>query len=219
MIQMLVADRSETMRLGVCTLFNNESIDTMVQEATSRSDLIAKLQLDQYHLVLVDPLLAAGHEETFLRQIRTVAPRTNVLVYTELDEMHFGMRAIRCGVKGYVMKSRPADELLKAASRVGAGKVHLSDQLAEEVALNMWEGKDTVFHEALSDREYLVFAMLVCGRSVSRIAAALHLSVKTISSHKARAMRKLRCKSLGDLIQYSIANHLADECRVRCVDD
>lgn len=218
MIQMLVADRSETMRLGVCTLFNKESTDTAIHEATSRSDLITKLQEGQYHVVLVDPVIAAGHEETFLRQIRSVAPHTNVLVYTELDELHFGMRAIRCGAKGYVMKCRPAHELLKAASRVSAGKVHLSDQLAEEVALHMWEGKEAAPHELLSDREYLVFAMLVCGRSVSRIAEVLHLSIKTISTHKARGMAKLRCKGLSDLIQYSIANKLTDECRARCVD-
>jgi DNA-binding NarL/FixJ family response regulator len=218
MIQMLVADRSETMRLGVCTLFSKQAHDTVIEEATSRSDLISKLQKDQYHLVLVDPVLAAGNEETFLRQIRAVAPRAHVLVYTELDELHFGMRAIRCGVKGYVMKSRPACELLMAASRVSAGKVHMSEELAEEVALNCWEGKDTAPHEALSEREYLVFAMLVCGRSVGGIAAALNLSVKTISTHKARALVKLRCKSLGDMIQYSIAHNLTAECRARCAD-
>jgi DNA-binding NarL/FixJ family response regulator len=218
MIQMLVGDRSETMRLGVCTLFSKEAEDTVVSEATSRADLISKLQTEQYHVVLVDPVLAAGSEETFLRQIRAVAPRAHVLVYTELDELHFGMRAIRCGVKGYVMKSRPADELLKAASRVSLGKIHMSERLAEEVALHMWEGKDALPHELLSDREFLVFAMLVCGRSVSRIAAVLNLSIKTISTHKARAMVKLRCKSLSDMIQYSIANNLTDVCRDRCTD-
>jgi DNA-binding NarL/FixJ family response regulator len=218
MIQMLVADRNETMRLGLCTLFIKQSANTVIREATSRSDLINKLQQDHYQLVLVDPVLAAGYEETFLRQIHAVAPRAHILVYTELDERHFGMRAIRCGVKGYVMKSCPADELLHAASRVSAGKVHMSERLAEEVALNLWEGKETAQHESLSDREYQVFAMLVCGRTVSAIAAALHLSIKTISTHKARAMLKLRCTSLSDMIQYSIANNLTGECRARCVD-
>jgi DNA-binding NarL/FixJ family response regulator len=128
------------------------------------------------------------------------------------------MRAIRCGAKGYVMKSRPADELLAAASRVSAGKVHMSEALAEEVALNTWEGKPTSLHESLSDREYLVFAMLVCGKSVTSIAATLHLSIKTISTHKARAMVKLRCKSLSDMIQYCIGHNLSAECRARCAD-
>lgn len=218
MIQMMVADRSETMRLGVCALFNKNPGNVVIQEAASRADVIAKLQIDHYNLILVDPILAAGHEETFLRQIRSVAPRSHVLVYTELDELHFGMRAIRCGAKGYVMKSRPANELLAAASRVSAGKVHMSEALAEEVALNTWEGKETCLHESLSDREYLVFAMLVCGRSVTSIAVTLHLSIKTISTHKARAMVKLRCKSLSDMIQYCIGHNLSAECRARCAD-
>ena len=60
--------------------------------------------------------------------------------------------------------------------------------------------------------------MLVCGRSVSRIAATLNLSIKTISTHKARAMAKLHCNSLSDMIQYGIANNLTDVCRERCTD-
>jgi two-component system, NarL family, invasion response regulator UvrY len=218
MIQMMVADRSETMRLGVCALFSKQPQPVLIEEAASRSDVMSKLKEGHYNLILVDPVLAAGHEEIFLRQLRAFAPRSNVLVYTELDELHFGLRAIRCGAKGYVMKSRSADELLVAANRVSAGKIHMSEELAEEVALNIWEGKQTYLHESLSDREYQVFAMLVCGRSVTAIAGALYLSIKTISTHKARAMAKLRCKSLSDLFQYSINNNLTAECRARCVD-
>lgn len=218
MIRMVIADRSETMRLGVCALFKQHPNMEVVQEAESRADLIDKLQQSHYNLVLVDPVLMGGHEETLLRQIRAVAPQTNVLVYTEMDELHFGMRAIRCGAKGYVMKSRPAQELLAAASRVSAGKVHMSEALAEVVARNTWEGNEPCLHESLSDREFLVFAMLVCGKNVTGIAASLHLSTKTISTHKARAMFKLHCKGLSDMIQYSIAHDLTAECRARCAD-
>jgi DNA-binding NarL/FixJ family response regulator len=218
MIRIVIADRSETMRLGVCALFRQHPNVEVVQEAESRSDLIDKLQESHYNLVLIDPVLSGGYEETLLRQIRAVAPRTHVLVYTELDELHFGVRAIRCGAKGYVMKSRPAQELLAAASRVSAGKIHMSEALAEVVARNTWEGNDPALHESLSDREFLVFAMLVCGRNVTGIAASLHLSIKTISTHKARAMYKLQCKSLSDMIQYSISHDLSAECKARCAD-
>jgi len=215
---MVIADRIETMRLGVCALFKQHPNMEVVHEADSRFDLIDKLQKSHYNLVLIDPVLLGGHEETLLRQICAVAPRSHILVYTEMDELHFGMRAIRCGAKGYVMKSRPAQELLAAANRVSTGKVHMSEALAEVVARHTWEGNKSALHESLSDREYLVFAMLVCGKNVTGIAASLHLSIKTISTHKARAMLKLQCKSLSDMIQYSISHDLSAECRARCAD-
>ena len=218
MIRMVIADRNEAMRLGVCALFKQHPNMEVVQEADSRFALIDKLQKAHYNLVLIDPVLLGGHEEVLLRQICAVAPRSHILVYTEMDELHFGMRAIRCGAKGYVMKSRPAQELLAAANRVSTGKVHMSEALAEVVARHMWEGNESALHESLSDREFLVFAMLVCGKNVTGIAASLHLSIKTISTHKARAMFKLQCKSLSDMIQYSISHDLSAECRARCAD-
>lgn len=218
MIQMIVVDRNETIRLGVRELLHRHRGSIEMDEAANHADVITKLESVHYNLILVDPVIADGNEETFLYQIRSVAPRSHILVYTELDELHFGLRAIRSGVKGYVLKSGPADELLAAINRVSAGKVHISAALAEEVALNIWKGKKTSFHESLSDREYLVFAMLVCGRSVSSIAASLHLSIKTISTHKARAMAKLRCKNFSDMVQYSIRHNLTAECEARCAD-
>lgn len=216
MIQVILADRNETMRHGLRALLHGHAANIVIEEVADRYDVISKLESFHYNLILVDPILADGHEEAFLSQIRAAAPRTHVLVYTELDELRFGMQAIRCGVKGYVLKTRPADELLIAVNLVSAGKVYISAALAEEIALNMWNGNKTSLHESLSDREYLVFAMLVCGRSVSSIAAALQLSIKTISTHKARAMTKLRCKTFSEMVQYSIRYNLTAECKARC---
>ena len=214
-MQVVVADRNETMRLGIRTLFNHQFGGAMVSEAASRTDLMNRLRSGDYGLVVVDPLMCGGSGESLIRQIREVAPRANVLIYTDLDELKFGMHAIRCGAKGYVMKSSPTSELLTAASRVSTGKVHISQALAEEFAINMWRAAENP-HETLSERERLVFSMLVGGRTVTNIASSLHLSIKTISTHKSRAMQKLRCKSLTDLIDYAYSHDLKAECEARC---
>lgn len=215
MIRTLVADRSEPMRLGLRSLFNAEPNRFIVSEAATRSELLAKIEREECQLVVVEPLLCAGAGDVLIRQIRRVSPKTNVLVYTDLDEMKFGIRAIRSGARGYLMKTCATSELLTAASRVSVGRIHMSPALAEEVALNAWEKRRDPAHLDLSDREMLVFSMLVCGRSVTAIANTLHLSVKTISTHKARAMAKLGCKSLSDLVHYSISKNLKDECEAR----
>lgn len=215
MIRTIVADRSETMRLGLRALFDKHPGKFEVSEAASRGDLIAKIGKGECQLVVVEPLLCGGSAEALIRQIRRVSPAANVLVYTDLCELKFGIRAIRSGAKGYLMKSCTSSELLAAASLVSAGRVHMSEALAEEVALSAWEKRADLPHESLSEREMLVFSMLVCGRTVTGIASTLHLSVKTISTHKARAMAKLGCKSLSEMVHYAIANKLKEECEAR----
>lgn len=211
---MVFADRSETMRLGVRALFDKNCVNVEVTDVATRSELMKEIQKTDYDLVLVDPLLCSVNAEALLRQIRTVAPQVNMLVYTELDELRFGLKAMRCGVKGYVMKTEPADELLIAVNKVSAGKVHMSDALAEAVAMNIWEGKEATLHELLSEREWVVFSMLVGGASVTSIATTLNLSVKTISTHKARAMVKLRCRNFSEMIQYAIEQKLTTKGNV-----
>lgn len=215
MIRTVVADRNETMRLGLRALFDKHSGKFAVSEAASRSDLLAQIGDDGYQLVVVEPLLCGGSGEALIRQIRRISPRANVLVYTDLDELKFGLRAIRSGAKGYLMKTCSSSELMTAASRVSVGKVHMSEALAEEAALSSWENRTDPAHMELSEREMLVFSMLVCGRTVTAIANMLHLSAKTISSHKARAMAKLRCKSLSELVHYAISLDLKEECEAR----
>jgi DNA-binding NarL/FixJ family response regulator len=215
MIRTVVADRSETMRLGVRALFDKHPGRFSISEAASRGDLLAKIGKEECQLVVVEPLLCGGSAEALIRQIRRLSPQANVLVYTDLDELKFGIRAIRSGAKGYLMKSCSSSELLAAASRVSAGRMHMSEALAEEVAMHAWDKRKEAPHQDLSEREMQVFSMLVCGRTVTNIGAAMHLSVKTISTHKARAMAKLGCKSLSDMVHYAISKNLKEECEAR----
>jgi DNA-binding NarL/FixJ family response regulator len=216
MIRVVVADRNETMRLGMKALFNKHAGRFAVWEAGDRAELMSEVVNNDCHLVIVEPLLFSGSGEALIRQIKRESPKAHVLVYTELDELKHGVRAIKSGARGYVMKSSPSAELLAAADRVGSGKMHMSVALAEEVALSAWGDKGAVPHELLSDREKMVFSMLICGWTVTGIAQKLNLSSKTISTHKARAMMKMRCKSLSELIEYAISKGLKEECEANC---
>ncbi len=216
MIRVVVADKNETLRLGLRSLFDQYHAKFKVSEAADRAGLINRLRNDDCHLVIMEPLLCAGGGEALIRQIKRESPGSKVLIYTELDERTFGARAIRCGARGYVMKSSPASELLTAVERVGAGRLHMSEALAEEIALSIADDRGDAPHETLSERERTVFAMLVCGRKVKEIASALNLSSKTVSTHKTRAMVKLRCKSFSELVQYAMSKGLKDDCEMVC---
>jgi len=212
MIRVVVADKNETMRLGIKTLFSRHPTRFSMSEAEDRTALMQALSKNDCHLVIVDPTLCAGAGEALIRQIRRESPSANVLVFTELDELKHGVRAIRCGAKGYLMKSSSALELMNAVERVSSGRMHMSEALAEEVALSAWGLKQETPHESLSEREKMVFAMLVCGMSVTAIAVALNLSCKTVSTHKARTLTKMHCKSLSELVEYAVSHGLKEEC-------
>jgi DNA-binding NarL/FixJ family response regulator len=216
MIQVVVAEKNETMRMGMRVLFDKHGGRFHVSEVVDRNGLMSKILNANCQLIILDPMFCAGAGEALIRQIRRESPGSNVLVYTELDELKHGVRAIRSGARGYVMKSSPADELVAAADRICSGKMHMSEALAEEVALSAWSMRPDTPHEILSEREKLVFAMLVCGWKIRDIASALNLSAKTISTHKARAMAKMNCKSLSELIEYAFSHGLKGECESLC---
>lgn len=216
MLRIMLADSNETMRLGMKAVFERNSAGYAVAEAADRSGLMDELSKTDYNLVIVEPLMCPGGGEALIRQIRREAPDVNVLVYTDLDELKHGVRVIRSGARGYLMKNRPASELLAAANRVVSGKMHMSELLTEEVALSAWGIKQEAPHESLSEREKMVFAMLVCGKSITGISAALNLSCKTVSTHKARTLAKMQCKNLSELIEYAFTRGLKEDCEAMC---
>jgi two-component system, NarL family, invasion response regulator UvrY len=216
MIRVVVADKNETMRIGMRTLFEKHSTSFSIWEAADRTSLLNNVANHECNLVILEPLMCPGGGEALIRQVRRESPVAKVLVYSELDERKHGVRAIRCGARGYVMKSSPAADLLAAAERVSAGRMHMSQALAEEVALSAWGDKTDAPHEMLSEREKMVFSMLVCGWSVKNIASVLNVSNKTVSTHKARTLVKMRCANLSELVQYAIVKGLKEDCEALC---
>lgn len=214
-MHMLVAEHNDTIRLGIRSVLDRHGKLMTVDEVSSKEELMVRLDARGYELILIEPTLCGGTPDNLIKQVCQTSPQANVLVFTGLDEMTFGTRAIRSGAKGYLMKTCSTAEFLTAVERVRQGKTHISTALAEECAINLYKGEGNKAHEFLSDRELETFAMLVCGNSISQIAAVLERSVKTISTHKARAMSKLQVTSLSELIHYAISQGLMDKCQAQ----
>jgi DNA-binding NarL/FixJ family response regulator len=121
------------------------------------------------------------------------------------------VRAIKSGASGYLTKDSASTQLLSAIRKVASGGAFISAEVAEQLAHSAMPHAEGPLHASLSDREYQVFQLLVAGTSVSDIAQQLNLSVKTVSTHKARLMEKMGLANQTELVRYAIKHQLIDD--------
>ena len=143
-----------------------------------------------------------------LKEIRSERPKLPVLILSIHPEDQYAVRALKAGAAGYMTKESAPDDLIKAIRKVVKGGKYISPSLAENLALFLERDDQKTPHESLSDREYQVMCMIAAGKKVKDIAENLSLSVKTISTYRARILDKMKMKSNADLIHYAIQNKL-----------
>jgi len=217
MISVLMVDRFDINRLGFRAVLERNGISMTIDEVSTVPDLLTNLSSYDYNLVVIEPSIADGEGETLLRRIKELSPKANILVLTAISETTFGVKALQSGATGYLMKTCSAEELIAAVARVGVGKIYITHTLAESMARAHWNNSTKPLYEFLSEREFQIFAMLVCGKTVTNIARELGLSTKTISTHKCRILTKLNVSSISDVVKYAISQNLIEDCRVRSV--
>jgi two-component system, NarL family, invasion response regulator UvrY len=145
-----------------------------------------------------------------LKEAKDIQPKLPVLMLSLYPEKEFALRAIKAGASGYLTKQSAPAELLAAVTRVVQGGRYITSALAEQMAEALETGTEGVLHARLSDRELQVLQLLGKGKSVSVIADELCLSVKTVSTYRARILEKLSCETTGELIRYAIEARLID---------
>jgi DNA-binding NarL/FixJ family response regulator len=123
-------------------------------------------------------------------------------------EDQFGLRVLRAGAVGYLAKERAPEELIEAIEKVRAGGLYVTETLAENLAAHLRSGNDLPLHHRLSGREFTVFEHIAKGQSVSQIAEALCLSVKTVSTYRARILEKMGFSSNADITRYALNQRL-----------
>jgi two-component system invasion response regulator UvrY len=131
-----------------------------------------------------------------------------VLVLSMHPEDQYAIRALRAGASGYLTKESAPDELVAAIRKIVRGGKYISPTLAERLAAEIEAPGGKLPHERLSDREYQVLLMIASGKTVSQIAQELSLSVKTISTYRARLLEKMGMQTNAELTHYAIENKL-----------
>ncbi len=211
MIKVLVADDHPVVRRGLRQILGEEADILVAGEAGTPAEVLAKIAAESWDVVLLDVNLHGGSGLQLIGEIKKRRPSARVLVLTVFSEEQYAVRAIRAGAAGYLTKESAPEKLVEAVRKVAAGGRHVSPELAEALASILAGESGGAPHERLSDREHQIFMMLVSGRTVSQVAERLELSVKTVSTHRTRILRKMNMKTNAELTHYAAKNHLLDD--------
>lgn len=210
MIRIVVADDHTIVREGLKQLLAASGNIEVIGEAQDGAGVLKCVRELEFDLLLLDMSMPGKSGMELIRQVRAERPKLRILVLSMHEEQQYAVRAIKAGASGYLTKESASSQLVSAISKVAGGGAFISATVAEQLALGAMPGNDGPPHSALSDREFQVFRMIAEGRSVSEIAEQLNLSVKTISTHKARLMQKMNLTSTADLVRYAISNRLIE---------
>lgn len=210
-VHLLLVDDHTIVREGVKRVLESTQEGWSITEESSGFQALDSLRRARFDLAIVDLSMPGMSGLELIRRIRTEWPRLPVLVLSMHAEEEYALRAFKAGANGYVTKDSDAEELIQAVHKVLRGGAYVTTSLAERVVQQLNGSVEVPRHAQLSNRELEVLRRIVAGQRSTDIANALHLSVKTISTHKARIMEKLQLTSTAALIRYGMEQRLHGE--------
>lgn len=210
MIRVLIADDHTILRKGLRELLEETSDIEPAGEATNGKEVLKKVREDAFDVILLDISMPGRSGIDVLKHLKTEKPDLPVLILSMYPEDQYAIRALKAGASGYLTKDSAPEQLIGAIRKVHAGGRYVSSTLAEKLALELTGGDGKDLHLKLSDREYEVMCRIASGQTVSEIAKDLSLSVKTVSTYRARTLEKMGMKTNAELTHYAISQGLVD---------
>lgn len=207
-MRVLLVDDHTIVREGLKRILGATREGWVVSEESSGFRALDNLRNQACDLVIADLSMPGMSGLELLRRIRFEWPNLPVLVLSMHAEEEYALRAFKAGANGYVTKDSAADELAAAARKVALGGTYVTTSLAERVVQQLNGSVQLPRHARLTERELEVLRRIVAGERAGAIAEALHLSVKTISTHKTRIMEKLQAPSTAALVRYAMQHGL-----------
>jgi DNA-binding NarL/FixJ family response regulator len=202
MIRVVIADDHPLVRAGLRQVLADEPEIEVVGEAADGDETVAVLRATEPDVVLLDITMPGAPFPGLLRLLRSAFPRVEVLIVTMHGEDQFAVRALKEGAAGYLTKQQPPQEVINSIKQIAGGGRYLTAAVAERAAAALDGNAQRLPHERVSRREYEVLCMIGLGKSVKQIATELGVSPKTVSTHRARLLRKMRLKTSAELIRY-----------------
>jgi len=206
MIRILLADDHEIVRDGLKRILGASSDLQVAGEAANGDEALALARANDYDLALIDMSMPGLSGIDLVKRLKAEKPKMKLLVLSMHGEPQYAARALKAGAAGYLTKDSAAEKLVGAIRKCAGGGLLVSEAAAAGLlAASTGEGP---LHSRLSDREFEVFKQLAGGASPTEIARRLHLSVKTVSTHKTRIQEKLGLSSTAELVRYALENEL-----------
>jgi len=209
-VHILIADDHAVVRRGLREILADALPDADFSEVSTGDEVLSHLGKSQTSMLVLDISMPGRSGIDVLRDVKHMYPRLPVIILSCQPEEQYAVRCLRAGAAAYINKESASEELAMAAKKTLGGGRYVSASLAEKLVANLDESVDKPLHELLSDREHEVMKMIASGTPLTDIGERLHVSVKTISSYRARIMEKMQMKSNAELTRYAISHELID---------
>ena len=203
MIRVLLADDHKIVREGLRGILSRTEDIQVADEAADGDQALALVRKTDYDVAVLDMSMPGLSGIDLVKRLLIEKPKLRLLVLSMHGEEQYAARVLKAGAAGYLNKDSAGELLVGTIRKVAAGGVHIGEAAAAAL-VNAGAGG----HRDLSDREFEVLRLLVEGKSPGDIADQLHLSVKTVSTHKTRILEKLNLRTTADLIRYALENKL-----------
>ena len=196
------------MRQGLKLILADQFKHAVFGEARNAHDALNRVWKEKWDVLLLDITMPGRNGLEVLKEIKRSRPKLPVVVLSMHPEDQFAVRMLKAGAAGYVTKESAGEELVGAIKKVVSGGRYISPSLAERMASYLDVDVQKAPHERLSDREFLILRMIASGQPVGQIARELSLSVKTISTYRARVLEKMDMKNNAELTHYALQKNL-----------
>jgi len=210
MIRILLADDHAILRRGLAEIIAEAGDMQVCAEAETGAQAVKLAREQPIDVVLLDITMPDRNGLDTLKQLKKEKPKLAVLMLSMHLEETYALRAIKAGASGYLNKQSAPGLLITAIRQVASGRRYISPAVAEALAGTIADGPDRTPHAALSDREYETMRLIASGRTLTEIAAEMHLSVKTVSVYRARLLEKMQLKNNSELTHYALKNQLVE---------
>ncbi len=208
MIKVIIADNHPIIRMGVKQVLNSASGFEVLDDVSTTSELFEKLEKITPDVVLLEMDIPEINGIAALRKIKKEYSDVRVLMYSGQSEDVYALSTIRAGAFGYLSKASDIDYLISAVRKVAEGNMFITNELAQRLAFDEGTQKPRRFFRKLSTREVEVLKLLASGKRNKDVAIGLNLNEKTVSTYKARLMKKLNVDNMVDLLQQAKALEL-----------
>jgi two-component system, NarL family, invasion response regulator UvrY len=209
-MRILICDDHPIVRRGLREILEQEGAPATIAEAASAAEALDLARKKPWNTVVLDITMPGRSGLDLLKQLREERPNLPVLVLSVHPPEQYAVRVLRAGASGYLTKESAPEELLTAVRRIVRGGRYISPSVGEALAVDLCRPAKQLPHHGLSDREFEIMRLLASGKRVSEIAAELHLSVKTVSTYRARILQKLNLRTTAQVMRYAITHGLVD---------
>ncbi|MBT8323876.1 MAG: response regulator transcription factor [Winogradskyella sp.] len=207
-MKILVIDDHAILRKGILSILKKEFKDSIYFEASNGIEALSILRNIEMDLIVSDIAMPNLNGIDFLKQLKAMEIKSPVLILSVMPEDQYALRALKAGAVGFLPKDCKAKELLKAVKTILSGKKYITPAISNLMINSIGVKQINNQHELLSDREIMVLHNIAQGHSLTDISENLGLSINTVSTYRARIIKKLNLKNNASIIRYALDNDL-----------